>query len=156
MNKSVLEELCKEEDELVERLRVLREFKEKFFSPSQVKFDPLPFNKTIVEEPKAELKKNAVKRHTKRSEKSSPMKKVTVAQRVLRALGELGRGQSKDVAAKLLELYPNEYKVASKATGDARYQLSDLKKLNKIVVDEPGLGNSGDYYKLNDGVDDIL
>ena len=113
-------------NELVERLRVLREFKDKFFTA----LIPTPINPIIpvVTEVKAETKKIIHKKPVRRSKKGS-LKKITVAQKVLTALSQLQVGKSKDVATKLIELYPIDYKNPNKANGDARYQISDLMKL---------------------------
>jgi len=154
MNKSFFEELCIEEAELVERLRVLREFKDKFFTPniqsSTISVTP------VIPENKPETKKVTHKKPVRRTKKGA-VKKITVAQKVLNALEQLRVGKSKDVALKLIELYPSDYKNPEKATGDARYQLSDLKNLGKIEIHEIGQGSAGNSYRIKiEGLKELL
>src|ERR1700759_4620297 len=152
MNKSVFEELCREEEELVERLRVLREFKDKFFT--SVVPQNQPTVKNVVPEKKLEIKKIIAKKPVRRNKKSG-VKRVTVAEKVLTALTELKVGKSRDVALKLIELYPSDYKNPDKAIGDARYQISDLMKLEKVEISEEGQGSAGNTYRIKQSVTDL-
>jgi len=75
MNKSVYEELCREETELVERLRVLREFKDKFFTSLIPQNQPTVSN--IIPENNTEPKKTVLKKPVRRTKKPG-VKRITV------------------------------------------------------------------------------
>jgi hypothetical protein len=141
MDKKFFTELCKDEAILVEKLRVLREFKAKFFG------EELPQDEVVNQS--AYNTRTAIYPSTTVRRTNKKGKRVTVGDKVINALSALGTGGSRDVANKLIELYASDYKNKSaKAIGDARYQISDLVAAGTIEVHAQGIGKSGNIYKL--------
>jgi ribosomal protein L7/L12 len=141
MSTIIFDELCRQEADLVEKLRILREYKQTFFleaspTPTPVDTAPKPAQPT-------DFTKFTVvsKRRT--------TKKVKVIDKVFKAIAAVGQGKSKDFAAKLVELYPSEYRnKQQKATGDTRYNLTDLLKAGKVEIIEQGKGSLGSTYRI--------
>jgi hypothetical protein len=73
--------------------------------------------------------------------------KISIPAKVLKALETIGQGKTKDVAAKMVELFPEYQKNPDKAIADARFHISAMKNKQVEVVEE-GIGNSGSTYKL--------
>jgi uncharacterized membrane protein len=137
MDNTFLKELSQEEARLVEKLRVLREFKAKFFEDGKevaesVLIDNTTYQTSTSQEPRKENKKN----YNKRKKRNT----VTVQDKVLHALSTIEIGKTRDVVDKLIEIYP-EYKT------DARYYMSALSIAKRIDIYESGIGNSGNTYK---------
>lgn len=72
---------------------------------------------------------------------------MTIVQKVLHALELLETGKTKDVANKMIEVFPEYQKKPEKAIADARYHISDLKQAATIEVVEEGVGSAGKTYR---------
>lgn len=153
MESNFFKDLCKRENALVEKLRVLREFKTQFFTEDGA---DIPLD--------AEVKKTAQNSnsHTQNTKKAKKGKRSvskrggeTIPQKIKNALKELpmSTGKTSEVADKLIDIYP-EYKTNPvKAQKDARHYLSKLKQSLEIEVVEEGEGSTGNTYKYKDDYD---
>lgn len=141
MDKTFFDELCKQEAQLVEQLRILREFKNTFFSLSEPvqqlattsEEKPKPFQQRLFE-----AKKSAKKTYKKRNA-------LTVPAMVLNSLDEIDTGSTQDIANKLVKLYPSVS--PEKALKDTKHHVSLLSKAGKIKIIEKRPGKLGFTYQ---------
>ena len=153
MDNMLFEQLNREEAILIEesrileeKLRALRDFRTAFFAGKktisvdnkvETDYQPLHLEKSaIVEPPKAAdyLAKNNAK---------------TTPEKVLYTLALIKTGRAKDVASKLMEIYPEYQNNEKKANKHARYYLSASKIKGEIeaFIGPIGPGKTYRYYQ---------
>jgi len=147
MDNNFFKQLCDKENMLVEKLKVLRDFKVQFFTEGglDVPLDESPVKAIVLHEQNISVKP---KIDSSKFKANKP--KLTISNKVLNALSILGTGKTKDVSDKMIELYDEYKNNPQKAIADARYHISDLKQSGVIKVVEDGLGSAGktyEYYK---------
>ena len=143
MDNTFLKELSQEEARLVEKLRVLREFKAQFFNDSKDGNEIVLIKNTDLQTTDSHgSRKRIIKPY-----KSKKRNKSTVQDKVLHALSIIEIGKTRDVVDKLVEIYPEYQSNPEKAKTDARYYMSALSIAKKIDIYETGPGNSGNTYK---------
>lgn len=142
------ETLIKQETALALQLKVVREYIKAFY-PDKKTVEEQEIEAMIAAQnmPLAQeraIKAKAVRKKAVKKGKS----KISIPVKVLKALEAIGVGKTKDVAAKMVELFPEYQKDPHKALTDARFHISALKG-KKIEVVEEGIGNSGSTYRLS-------
>jgi hypothetical protein len=120
---------------LVDKLRVLREFKASFFNEEN------PTNKTKVNTP------IDIQHHDIKNSNISYSVDFTIPQKVLSALSMFDQANVQQIANKLLEIEPGYEPL--KARRDVKHHISKLSKgVNaKVSVVQPGSGKRSGIYK---------
>jgi hypothetical protein len=138
--------LIAQEAELNRQLKAVRDYISAFYPNKNVE-DAI---QTPILEKSAPLSSvyKTIKRRTgvKKGVKGKP--KETVPDKVKKGLSLIEIGKTKDIANKMIEVYPEYGKNPDKAIKDARLYISGLVKKNEVEVIEEGLGNSGNTYKI--------
>jgi hypothetical protein len=138
MDKTFFNDLCKQEAQLVEKLRILREFKNTFFDSNIDIEKASAISKASITIPQQSIFP-AKKKEYKRTSA------LTVPKMVLKSLAEVGIGSTHDIASKLIHLYPSvSYEKASK---DAKHHLSLLSKAGQVKIIERRKGKLGYIYQ---------
>jgi hypothetical protein len=148
MENNFYKDLCKKEAILVEKLRVLREFKAQFFTETG---EDIALDAEVKKAPSTPISSNNGSKKAKKPKRTMAKRgSETIPEKIKNSLKQIDEGKTNDIANKMIEIYPEYKSNPEKAKKDARHYISKMSQNKEVEVIEIGEGSAGNTYKYKE------